>query len=289
MRFRGHLTAASFPILMEVSQFMQRVSSSDMCFVVLNEERMSFAMKTSGEDVQTFVHLNIAKVFGDVVIESRADNNIAFALGIANFSRALQSGKEASGIMLRLLKRDGRSFLSLRARTVDLDIIQNIPIEVVSMATAESYREPNIPPPTVALEMPPLRALRTITDRLKAMQKFLLVQAGMDGTLRLRVQSDTIVLQTLHTNLRCRPDLADDPTSKDGEEADGYNVDETNNFAASSVRVDARHASKMLSVDGNAVLTVLCCLVDQQALVVHAVLVDGFGSFTCYVPVVAMH
>ncbi|RHY31467.1 hypothetical protein DYB32_003471 [Aphanomyces invadans] len=240
MRFRGHLTATSFPILMEVSQFMHRVSSSDMCFVVLNEERMSFAMKTSGEDVQTFVHLNIAKVFGDVVIESRADNNIAFALGIANFSRALQSGKEASGIMLRLLKRDGRSFLSLRARV-------------------KSYREPNIPPPTVALEMPPLRALRTITDRLKAMQKFLLVQAGMDGTLRLRVQSDTIVLQTLHTNLRCRPDLVDDPTSKDGEEADGYNVDETNNFAASSVRVDARHASKMLSVDGNAVLTVLCC------------------------------
>ncbi|ETV84166.1 hypothetical protein, variant [Aphanomyces astaci] len=176
MRFRGQLTAASFPILMEVSQFMHRVSSSDTCFVMLNEERMSFAMKTSGEDMQTFVHLSVAKLFADVVVESRADNNIAFALGIANFSRALQSGKDASGVMLRLLKRDGRSFLSLRARTVDLDIIQNIPIEVVSMATAENYREPNIPPPTVALEMPPLRAFRTITDRLKTMQKYLLVR-----------------------------------------------------------------------------------------------------------------
>ncbi|RHY47726.1 hypothetical protein DYB34_010032, partial [Aphanomyces astaci] len=116
MRFRGQLTAASFPILMEVSQFMHRVSSSDTCFVMLNEERMSFAMKTSGEDMQTFVHLSVAKLFADVVVESRADNNIAFALGIANFSRALQSGKDASGVMLRLLKRDGRSFLSLRAR-----------------------------------------------------------------------------------------------------------------------------------------------------------------------------
>ncbi|RHY52171.1 hypothetical protein DYB30_007226 [Aphanomyces astaci] len=254
MRFRGQLTAASFPILMEVSQFMHRVSSSDTCFVMLNEERMSFAMKTSGEDMQTFVHLSVAKLFADVVVESRADNNIAFALGIANFSRALQSGKDASGVMLRLLKRDGRSFLSLRARTVDLDIIQNIPIEVVSMATAENYREPNIPPPTVALEMPPLRAFRTITDRLKTMQKYLLVQAGMDGTLRLRVQSDTFVLQTLHTNLRCRPDLVERRSSDDivDDEAGDDN-------AASSVRVDARHASKMLSVDGNAVLSVLCC------------------------------
>ncbi len=29
-------------------------------------------------------------------------------------------------------------------------------------------------------------------------------------------------------------------------------------------------------------------LIDHEALVVHAILVDGFGSFTCYVPVVAM-
>ncbi|KAH9090872.1 hypothetical protein Ae201684P_006276 [Aphanomyces euteiches] len=153
---------------------MHRVSSSEMCFVTLNEERMSFALKTSGEDVQTYVHLNVSKLFSDVVIESRANNHIAFALGIANFSRALQSGKEASGVLLRLLKREGRSFLSLRAKTVDLDIIQNIPIEVVSMTTAENYREPNVPPPTVALEMPSLRSLRTITDRLKVMQKYIL-------------------------------------------------------------------------------------------------------------------
>ncbi|KAF0694446.1 Aste57867_14679 [Aphanomyces stellatus] len=281
MRFRGNLTAASFPILMEVSQFMHRVSSSDTCFVTLNEERMSFAMKTSGEDVQTFVHLHVAKLFADVVVESRAENNIAFVLGIGNFSRALQSGKEAAGVMLRLLKRDGRSFLSLRARTVDLDIIQNIPIEVVSMMTAESYREPSIPPPTVALEMPPLRSLRTITDRLKSMQKYILFQAGMDGTLRLRVQSDTFVLQTLHTNLRARPDLVDG----------GDDVEETkgdDSFPTSAVRVDAKHVSKMLSVDGNAVMSVLCCLIDHQALVLHAILMESFGSFTCYVPVVAM-
>ncbi|CAK4885448.1 unnamed protein product [Aphanomyces euteiches] len=276
MRFRGNLTAASFPILMEVSQFMHRVSSSEMCFVTLNEERMSFALKTSGEDVQTYFHLNVSKLFSDVVIESRANNHIAFALGIANFSRALQSGKEASGVLLRLLKREGRSFLSLRAKTVDLDIIQNIPIEVVSMTTAENYREPNVPPPTVALEMPSLRSLRTITDRLKVMQKYILLQAGMDGTLRLRVESDAFALQTLYTNLRSRADLVDD-------ENEDMDIPPT-----STVRVDAKHISKMLSVDGNAVMSVLCCLVDTQALVMHAILMEQFGSFTCYVPVVAM-
>ncbi|KDO32390.1 hypothetical protein SPRG_02867 [Saprolegnia parasitica CBS 223.65] len=279
MRFRGNLTAASFPVLMEISQYMARLSSSDACFVVVTPERMSFVMKTGGEDVQTFVHLTMAKLFEDVVLESRSENQIAFTLSIANFSRALQSGKEASGILLRLLKRDGRSFLALRARTVDIDIIQNIPIDVVSMASAENYKEPRVPSPTVAVEIPTLRSLRTVTDRLKAMHKYLTIEAKMDGSLRLRVQSDTFALQTQHVSFKPRFDLVEEASDDDAHEDIASRV--------STVRVDGRHFSKMLSVDGNAVVTILCCLIDNRALVLHSILCEGFGSFTCYSPVIA--
>ncbi|OQS01154.1 hypothetical protein ACHHYP_01723 [Achlya hypogyna] len=282
MRFRGNLFAASFPILMEVSTYMARVANADGCFVVITPERMSFVMKTGGEDIQTFVHLAMAKLFVDVVLESRSENQIAFTLSIANFSKALQSGKEASGILLRLLKRDGRSFLSLRARTVDVDIVQNIPIEVVSMASAENYKEPRVPSPTVAVEIPALRSLRTVTDRLKAMQKYLTIEAKMDGSLRLRVQSDTFALETQHVNFKPRFDLVQD-AEVDG---DGSST-EVATDRASTVRVDGRHFAKMLSVDGNAVTTVLCCLIDNRALVLHSILCEGFGSFTCYSPVIA--
>ncbi|OQR97168.1 hypothetical protein THRCLA_07077 [Thraustotheca clavata] len=280
MRFRGNLTAPAFPILMEVSQYMNRITNADSCFVMVTPERISFILKTSGEDIQTFVHLAMAKLFTDVVLESRSDNNIAFTLSIENFTRALQSGKEASGILLRLLKRDGRSFLSMRARTVDIDIIQNIPIEVLSVASVENHKEPAIPSPNVALEIPSLKSLRTVTDRLKAMQKFLTIEANMDGSIRLRVKSDTFALQTQHVGFKPRFDLI----QADGEDE---NTENEPALKTSTVCVDGRHFAKMLSVDGNAVVTILCCLIDNRALVLHTILCEGFGSFTCYSPVIA--
>jgi hypothetical protein len=86
----------------------------------------------------------------------------------------------------------------------------------------------------------------------------------MDGTLRLRVHSDTFALQTLHTNLKARQDLIDEEELDDEEETDASQMKSTRGAGMTqtrfaSVAVDARHFWKMLSVDGNAVMTVLCC------------------------------
>ncbi|KAF1779480.1 Checkpoint protein Hus1/Mec3 [Phytophthora cactorum] len=221
------------------------------------------------EELQSFARLQTARLFHDVVVQSRAENHIGFLCDVRHFQQALTSGKDASAVMLRLLKRDGNNFLCLRTRAVDIDIVQSIPIEVLAMSTVEHYREPSVPAPQIAIEMPPLRALRSIVDRLKA---------SKTGTLILRIDTHPLTLQTLFAHLRYRDDLIDD------EEEDEEEEERRRQQRSSSVTVDSKVLSKAILVDGQSTDSVLCCITENRAMVLHSILVDSFGSFTCYIP-----
>lgn len=133
---------------------------------------------------------------------------------------------------------------------MDIDIVQSIPIEVLAMSTVEHYCEPNVPAPQIAIEMPPLRALRSIVDRLKSIHKTITIEASAQGTLALRIESNSLTLQTLFAHLRYREDLiGDDEDEEDQEPA----------ASSASVTVESKVLGKAILVDGNSTHTVLCC------------------------------
>lgn len=255
MRFRGTLAKDALEILLDVSLFFTRLSSQSSskhnCVFTVTPETLSVALKSSSDELQSFARLQTARLFHDAIVQSRADNHIGFLCDVRHFHQALTSGKDASAVMLRLLKRDGKSFLCLRMRAVDIDIVQNIPIEVLAMSTVEHYREPNVPAPQIAMEMPPLRAIRSIIDRLKALHRTITIEASKRGTLLFRIESNPLTLQTLFAHLRYRADLIEQD-----EDADG---DTPMNGHSASVTVDTKVLSKAILVDSNSTETVLCC------------------------------
>lgn len=255
MRFRGTLAKDALEILLDVSLFFTRLSSQSSsknnCVFTVTPETLSVALKSSSDELQSFARLQITRLFHDAVVQSRADNHIGFLCDVRHFHQALTSGKDASAVMLRLLKRDGKSFLCLRTRAVDIDIVQNIPIEVLAMSTVEHYREPNVPAPQIAMEMPPLRSIRSIIDRLKALHRTITIEASKRGTLLFRIESNPLTLQTLFAHLRYRDDLIEQD-----EDAEG---DVPMNGHSSSVTVDTKVLSKAILVDSNSTETVLCC------------------------------
>ncbi|CAI5732870.1 unnamed protein product [Hyaloperonospora brassicae] len=288
MRFRGTLTKDALAVLLDVAQSLTRLSSPSStatnCVFNLTPETLSIALKNGGaEELQSFSRLPMARLFHDVVVQSRAENRIGFLCDVRHLQQALNSGKGASAVMLRLLKRDGSNYLCLRMRAVDIDIVQSIPIKVVAMSTLEQYREPSVPAPQIAIEMPPLRALRTIVDRIKVMHKTLTVEASAAGTLILRIDTHPLTLQTLFAHLRYRDDLvgANEEEDRKEEEED----ERQRQQRSSSVTVDSKVLSKAILLDGQSTLSVLCCVTENKAMVLHAILADAFGSFTCYIPV----
>lgn len=140
-------------------------------------------------------------------------------------------------------------------KAVDIDIVQSIPIQVLAMSTIEHYREPNVAAPQIAIEMPALRNVRTIVDRLKSMHKSITIEASKKGTLALRIETHPLTLQTLFTHLRHRNDLIDDDNDDHVEQSHQQPI-------LSSVTVDAKVLSKAILADGNSTSSVLCCKCD---------------------------
>ncbi|KAJ0402207.1 hypothetical protein P43SY_008071 [Pythium insidiosum] len=285
MRFRGTLAKDALDVLLDVSQSFTRLSTQSSaktnCVLTITPDALAIALKSTGDELQSFATLLNARLFHEVTVQSRADNHIGFMCDIRHLHQALLSGRDASAVMLRLLKRDGNSFLCLRTRAVDIDIVQSIPIQVLAMSTVEHYREPNVPPPQMALEMPPLKNVRVIVDRLRAMHRSITIEASKKGTLALRIETHPLTMQTLFAHLRYRDDLIDglaDQSEHSSSTADG-------NPGAFAVTVDAKVLSKAILADGNTTDTVLCCITEHRAFVLHSILIDGFGSFTCYLPV----
>ncbi|CAH0482193.1 unnamed protein product [Peronospora belbahrii] len=289
MRFRGTLTKDALAVLLDLAQSFTRLGSQGSnqkinCVFTLTPETFSIAFKSGGttEELQSFAHLQVARLFHDVIVQSQANNSIGFQCDIRHFQQALSSGKDASAVMLRLLKRDGRNFLCLRTRAVDIDIVQSIPIELMAMSTMQHYKEPCVPAPQIAIEMPPLRALRSIVDRLKVMHKTLTVEASKMGTLILRIDTLPVTLQTLFAHLKYRGDLLDEDENDDQEEVE---TERNRQEHSSSVTVDSKVLSKAILADGQSTESILCCITENRAMVLHSILKDAFGSFTCYIPV----
>ncbi|RMX63918.1 hypothetical protein DD238_004767 [Peronospora effusa] len=285
MRFRGTLAKDALAVLLDVAQSFARLGSQNNaktnCVFTLTPETLSIALKCGGtEELQSFARLQTRRLFHDYVVHSQANNHIYFLCDVRHFQQALSSGKDASGVMLRLLKRDGNNFLCLRTRAVDIDIVQSIPITVLAMSTVEHYKEPSVPAPQIAIEMPPLRALRSIVDRLKVMHKTLTVKISKMGTLILRIDTLPVTLQTLFAHLKYREDLVDEEEEEEEEEGE-----RSRHEHSSSVTVDSKVLSKAIVLDGQSTDSVLCCITENRAMVLHSILVDGFGSFTCYIPV----
>ncbi|KAI9920883.1 hypothetical protein PsorP6_001715 [Peronosclerospora sorghi] len=286
MRFRGTLTKDALAVLLHVAQSFARhgapSTAKTQCVFTLTPETLSISLKSCGaEELQSFARLELPRLFHDVVVQSLAANHIGFVCDIRHFQQALTSGKDASAVLLRLLKRDGSNFLCLRTRAIDIDIVQSIPIEVLAMSTVEHYKEPSVPAPQIAIEMPPLRALRSIVDRLKALHKTLTVEASRMGTLVLRIETYQLTLQTLFAHLNYREDLV-----QEGEEEELEEGDERQRQQGSyRVTVDSKVLSKAILMDGQATDSVLCCITENKAMVLHSILLDAFGSFTCYIPV----
>lgn len=55
--------------------------------------------------------------------------------------------------------------------------------------------------PQIQLELPRTKALRAVVERMNRMDKYMFLDASMEGTLVLRVQTEEATVKTFYTNL----------------------------------------------------------------------------------------
>ena len=147
----------------------------------------------------------------------------------------------------------------------------DIPVKVLRASEISNYRPPEVPAPSVMLELPRTRQLRTVVDRLKQFDQHVLLQGDMDGRLSLRVEGAQCTVKTHFTNLSPRFEGMDEQQSRRNK---------------AGVRVDARKLSGVLGLYNAQCSSAIVCFSQGHSLILHAFLSpEEAGTLTYYLPV----
>eukprot|EP01098_Paradermamoeba_levis_P003425 TRINITY_DN1563_c0_g1_i1.p1 TRINITY_DN1563_c0_g1~~TRINITY_DN1563_c0_g1_i1.p1 ORF type:complete len:155 (-),score=23.71 TRINITY_DN1563_c0_g1_i1:53-517(-) len=152
-----------------------------------------------------------------------------------------------------------------------MTILQEIPINLLSSAQLAQYTEPPLPDPDVYIMMPSLKALRPVIERMKNISEFLHLTANMNGELEVSVETDMVSIATLYGNLEHPQIEGKSPPKLDAEQK-------------VQVKISIKQFVQFLYSYQVGPTNVICCLVENRAVVLHVLLDDLY--ITYYLPVV---
>lgn len=204
--------------------------------------------------MQAFATLS-SSIFQAHFIQSRAENRIAFSCASKNLVQAMDSGKQAMLMSLRLIKMQGQSYLSCKVRAIDVDVVQNVSITVMSVEQFQHHAAPYVPQASVAMEVHQRVHVKKVVDRMKMMHREVKVWGHVKGELRVGFSSDGVSSETVWRGLKIRSELQ--PDVEPQEEA--------------CVTMDAKVWAKALQVMMNPGLShpesaLICCTLLERTL-----------------------
>lgn len=277
MRFRARIDKESLLVLLGVTSTLEKISVTSAIF--LNESCIRIAAVTENMDSpRCYSELKVNILFSEYRIESQSSNTILLELNMSHFTRALGSGKNSGICQIKLVKRGLKAFLCFEAKSVEglsVDITHDIPIRVLKSSDIVYYIPPDVPPPSVSLEIPKHKLMRSIIDRMSRIAKQIDLTANQNGRLIFRVDHGSAIIKTFYNGLQPRFEGNLDPA-----------VDSDN---TASVRLDIRKLSLILNFNHLIYSRSILFMKDHCAVVIYVNLSpSGVGSVTFYCPVIAV-
>lgn len=207
MKFRAKLTKDSLITLYNVILTFERIASC--ATIYLDEDTVRISLLSESIDApKCFAEINAKNLFSEYRIESQSENTILFEIYLNQLSRALASGKVASQSQLKLVKRDGRPCLCFETKAdesiLSVDVYHDIPLKLMKSTEVIHYLPPHMPAPTVALDLPKSKLMKTVVDKMSKFAKHVQITAAQSGQLALRADHSSVVINTYYTGLTAR-------------------------------------------------------------------------------------
>lgn len=286
MRFKAKVSQDNLNILSGVIGLFEK--NGKMAIVFLTEDCFRITVVNDNPDSpKLFSEIRQEAVFMEYRIESQTDNKILFEISISNLSRAFFSGRNAALCNMKLVRREATPCLCFETRALEalvVDVTHDIPVRVLSPNDIYYYMPPEIPPPTVALELPHGRLFKTIVEKMAKISKYLHLDANMAGRLVLRVEAVSVTVKTFFNGLQpCYEAVVSGVTDSQA----GPSQIEAVESNKCSVKVDIKKLSSVLHFQNNLIWKKASVfLTSNETLVIHINLEpEDAGSVTCFVPV----
>lgn len=267
MRFKATITNSA--CLANVLQVLEKLGQT--CMVHFQSKIVGFYLTTQfSSSGQCFVELAVPSFFEEYRIESRSNNEIPMLINIPNLVRALRSSERAHKTIIKLTKKNERAFLTFEI-TENVSITQDVPISLQNVKVLSEYQEPELPEPEVQIRMPPLGNLKTVVDRMKAVNDELTIEASSLGRMVFKVETDLVTIRTHYKDLAIKPA---DAEAKDSESA------------TASAKMAIKKFSKILNCRTLSASYALGCIVESKAFVLYVKLHQDQGHLTYYIPLI---
>jgi len=271
MRFNAKII--NVDLFMKWVQTVEKISKT--CVILLTEKKVQFILTSEITDgIQVWSGLNSTTLFDkNFIIESRANNEISFEINLDNLYKALKSGESAQEVTAMLIKKkDSNAYLRIaiqQSATVHT-IHQEVPITTMTAQALANFIEPSLPDPEVHIMMPPLKSIRTVIDRMKNISDYLTIEANMAGCLTLKIDTDMVSIATFYKGLE-HPQIEGRSPPRSCEEI------------RATAKIDIKKFSKFLYSYHVGPKNVICCIVQDKAVVLHVLLEDLYVTY--YFPI----
>ncbi|XP_023016232.1 hus1-like checkpoint clamp component [Leptinotarsa decemlineata] len=102
---------------------------------------------------------------------------------------------------------------------ISRQVVHDIPVEVISRRHWSDYEEPRFNDFHVSIQMPNLKALKSIVEKMKNMSHSLIVSANKNGRLTFQIKTNVVSLSSHFTDLSVQSfAVGQIPTYNDGDE-----------------------------------------------------------------------
>jgi hypothetical protein len=204
MKFRARLSKDGVGSLAAICQILSRSGSVNFVIYLTDTCVRIISVVSTPDAPQCHAEIVATEMFTDYRIESQTVNTILFELNLELLLKALTSGKDSPQSVLKLVKRGSRACLCFEATASDglyVNIVHDIPITLQKSSDIVRYTPPDIPAPTVCLELPRNRLIKIIFDRLAKFSKTVRITASQVGTLIFSVDHSSAEIKTFYTGL----------------------------------------------------------------------------------------
>ena len=139
------------------------------------------------------------------------------------------------------------------------------------VADIVNFLPPDIPSPSVQLEIPPqLKAPRQVLERLSRFTRHVFLEGDMQGNLTIEAQQDTMNISSCFPSLRPRFEAMDEEQSQQNH---------------CRLKCDSKRVASLLQCQSIPIDTSILCFVEGACLVLHVLLLPrGSGTLTYYLP-----
>ena len=216
-------------IISTVSKLCAKSSNDKSCVLKLTEEMIYFILPEGSANnlnsggsgrVSFWMSVDPKFLFDFYVCEGKSaeENFILLEIQPEVILQAFKSSSNIKMIRVKLTKRQTPCMtieLDLHSLTTKINsrtITHDIPIKVISTSkiSAEDFQEPNISRTTLSIQLPPLKLLKHMIERMKCISEFVYLEGTDQGTLTLKIDADAVSVASYFRNLNNLP-LANRP------------------------------------------------------------------------------